>query len=843
MDDPTCTTEAIVLIQNTDGPEASSTVQPSSCQTNTGQATLQPADYQYVWEDESTLSERNDLAAGIYFVTFTDPADPDCPNVLQLEIEDENVLQTDVVVNQQPDCGQSNGSVTINVVGGSGDYDFSWEGGMATRMNLASGIYNLTVTDNQSATCNAPVTFVLTDDIAPAIISSTGTTNVTCNGDTDGSIDFAIDFSENFAAPADTIFSDGIRIFNNGELPAGQICVVIEDANDCIAGGFCFEITEPDALQLNISATESCQNDGTITGEISGGTAPFVINWQDLTEPTSEINRSDLAAGTYALTVTDANGCTTESSLEVPDCQCTPPEVTSVQTMPAMCEMTNGSVTLQIDNPERYVYTWQPDLGTPNEAGNIRTGLPFGGYQVRVAERTDLACNVVVTALVQSDTDLEINQMITPATCESDNGSAILEPANFTYEWSDDETGNERMNLSADTYFVTITDPDNPDCPQVDEIIITSDNPLAADITVNQQPDCGESNGSVTINVTGGSGDYSYSWESSNNTEVGLAAGTYAVTITDNSASNCELPFIFLLTDAVPEAVVNLTSTNPVSCPGENDGRIEFSLEFSENFTEPADIFITDGNQEFVNGNLGVGDYCLQINDGNDCVAGGICFTIEEPEPIELDIELIQPCESTGTITVNVSGGIEPYTYNWSDLAGEDNPANRTEVNVGDYSLKVTDANGCSLIENNIRLDTCLVCDIFPDDFAFVQTTDCEGTTKFCFDLPAVDVPNYEVTIDNEPYEQGFRRCKFDTLGIYSFITLLNSAGPYDLNSWTINGEAFTSTFQTIPDLVDTMNVIDPFGNWELSEDGLLATGGFSGNAYGALNISNQDGV
>ncbi|MEL7020912.1 MAG: SprB repeat-containing protein, partial [Bacteroidota bacterium] len=744
--DTSCVTEAVVVIENTDAPTAQADVQAATCQSNTGQANLQPTSFDYLWEDGSTLSQRADLVAGTYLITVTDPTRPDCSNTLQVVISNQNVLSTTASIDRAPDCGQSNGEVSIAAMGGSGDYTYLWADSTttATRTDLPSGIYSVTVTDNAPTNCTAVVNFTLTDAVSVATISNLNATDITCNGDSNGRLSFEITFDDDFSFPADTIFTQEERTVANGALMAGQVCLTILDANGCVAGGECIAIGEPEVLQITLNTTQGCQSDGTISGAISGGTMPYVVNWQDLTESDNALNRTNLMSGTYTLTITDANDCILENTIVVPACQCAPPRLTSIQTTAANCETSNGAIRLQIERPEDYVFTWLPDIGTANETGNRRTGLPSGGYQIRIAERNNPACDTIVSAIITPDLALDITQSISAASCANSDGAVLLSPADFEYEWADNMTTNERSDLATGVYFVTVTDPERPDCPQVEEVRIGEDNDLTAAITINQMPNCGESNGSVTLNVMGGSGNYTYSWESATATQDGLAAGVYPITITDNAGAGCILPFTFLLLDDVAAATVEVITVRDISCTGLQDGRLDFSVEFDEEFVAPAQIFITDGNSELVNGSLAAGDYCLQINDGNGCVAGGTCFTIAEPNPIVLDVTLTSACDSTGSIVINPTGGVAPYRFDWSDIEGTDNPKDRTDLNTGSYAVTVTDANDCTLVETDIQLDTCQVCDLFMTDTSFVQTSDCLGTAKFCFDLDAAEVPNYE---------------------------------------------------------------------------------------------------
>ena len=838
IDDPTCLVSINVVVQNEDVPLPTYTTTVAECTGTASSVTLSPSDYTYIWEDGSTDFVRTALAPGTYFVTFTPSENPDCSNVIEVVLEQNNTLTAVVDVDILPNCGEPNGAVSINVSGGSGDYSFSWEGGSNTQSNLAGGVHAVTITDNVGG-CELPFFFVLPDEVGQATVNNIEVTPVSCFGFENASIDFDIELSEDFVEPLDTIFADLDRNYENGALPAGNICILIIDGNNCVAGGSCFLVEEPEPLQINLSATPSCNNDGTISTQIAGGIPPYTINWQDIPGVNNSLNRENLAAGTYSLEVSDQNGCLLRTFVSVPRCFCSPAVLRQLEITEASCGLSDGIANIRLEGDEAdYIFNWTPDIGQSNEFGNRRTALAFGSYLVEITNRDDLDCSISVDVLITNADGPTATATTSPADCQQNNGTAILEPSEYNYIWSDGEMGSGRMNLAAATYFVTFTDPNNPNCPNVMPVEIALNNPLIADISVNQQPNCGQHNGSVTINVTGGSGNYSYSWPSANNTQDSIAAGVYSVTITDNDSLGCELPFIFVLTDEVaPAEIVDL---NPiaVSCPNVADGRINFDLNLSENFAAPATVLITNGIQIFENGSLPAGNYCMEVLDDNGCVAGGECFTIETADPIELTFLLEPVCSEGGSIAVLLSGGSPPYTFDWADLAGEDDPRDRNDLPLGTYTLNVIDADGCIQAADPISLDSCAVCDIFVDiDTIVLQAPSCDDLAKLCFDLSPEEVAQYQITDNGAIYEAPLDRCEFDTLGVYTYATLLSMEGPYRVNRWVVNDTIFAGDFASISALVDSMNLWDPMGNWTISEEGPFILGGSPNNVYNQMDV------
>ncbi len=846
--DPACSSEIYATVTNSNGPTATVVTGPATCDAPDGTATLSPDTFNYVWSDNgSTSATRDDLPSGTYFVTLTDPADPDCPNVLEVIIGEDNPLVADIIVNAQPDCGVCNGSVTINVSGGSGDYSFSWPSGVDTQDGLCAGIYVVTVTDNDPVTnCQLPVIFVLTDNVPEAAITITDTLDVSCAGGANGGVEYDIVFDPAFTPPADTTFSNGFGIFENYNLPAGDYCMMVRDGNACVAGGACFRIEEPDPLHLEFAVTSACEPGiGAIDLTVTGGTAPFMIDWEDIGAANDAEDRTDLDQGIYTVSVTDANGCVLVGQAEVSDvgCNCVEPVLTSVAIIEATCGNTDGTVIISVEGDEsNYVYSFTPDLGIAVGAGNSHTNMPFGAYTVTVADATNPSCSIELDVLLTNSDGPTAEAFTTPATCAVADGTASMTPDTYAYEWSDGGSGAIRNDLFTGTYSVTLTDPANPDCSNVMQVLIDQDTPLIADIVVNDQPDCGVANGSVTINISGGSGNYSYSWASGTDTNTGMASGIYVVTVTDNDGSGCELPVIFVLTDDVPPATVTITDTMNVSCAGEADGGVLYDITFDPAFTNPADTILSNGFNNFTNGNLPAGDYCYAINDGNGCVAGGACFSIEEPDPLALQFVIVPACENGGSIDVSVSGGTAPYAYDWADLPDGEDTEDRMNLTIGDYSLTVVDTNNCTIVEDLVNIPSCPSddCDYFNGhDSLYLQAMDCLSFAELCVDIPLQDVNGYEV-YDNGVLYTDYGECNFDTLFAYAYSELFGKGtlGPYEVTSWTINDSLYTGEFETIPDLVDSMNVWDPMGNWTISDVGLFIVGGNASNSYSELVIN-----
>lgn len=126
-------------------------------------------------------------------------------------------------------------------------------------------------------------------------------------------------------------------------------------------------------------------------------------------------------------------------------------------------------------------------------------------------------------------------------------------------------------------------------------------------------------------------------------------------------------------------------------------------------------------------------------------------------------------------------------------------------------------------------------------DTAFISISDCEAGGDLCISgFSQSAALNHHISVDGIEYSGQIQGCDFDTISAYTYSTLFGQGnlGPYHLDDWTVNGVVFTGIFQNIPDLVDSMNLWDPMGNWTLDQGSLLITGGFPANTYTDMDVT-----
>ncbi len=567
------------------------------------------------------------------------------------------------------------------------------------------------------------------------------------------------------------------------------------------------------------------------------------------TEATLTLNTTE--AINIEVTGSTAGSCDSKEVINVTidtstncDDPCISPEVDYIVTIPSTCGNAAGEATIFIDEPLNYTFTWTPDLGVGDS--NSRTELPLGGYTINISEIGNETCFTETFVLITNTDGAVASATTQPSTCNAADGSVILTPDDYDYVWEDGNTDAERSDLRSGVYFVTFTDPTNPDCENVVEVVIDEDNPLEADATISNNPSCDGADGAASISVTGGSGDYEYIWEDgvTGSERTDLAHGIHRVTITDLSETGCALPFLFVLAADVPMATVVLTEVNDVSCPGANDGSASIEVTYADDFVGVADTILTNSFENFTNGNLSAGTYCYLIENEDGCTAGGDCFTIEEPDSLYISFEVTPACNDAGTVSSIVYGGTSPYTFDWADLTEGEDTNDRTGLVAGNYQVIVQDSNACETDSLDISIPECNeipACGILSNsDTLSIALMNCEGSSDICLPISTTDLEEYDLSINGVLLTETPIPCDSISSVAYDFQMLAGQGaqGPYDLTSWMVNDSTYTGSFENLMDLVDIMNTNDPNGNWMLGNNNLLITGGDSDNLYGDLNIN-----
>lgn len=644
--------------------------------------------------------------------------------------------------------------------------------------------------------------------------------------------------------PHDALVEDTLQFILTTDRPACGSNLSTSDTVSIIRGlGVVLNVVSPVSTSSGVPIS--------IGANASFGTMPYTYNWtpaMGLNDPTIANPMATIfETTTFQVEVTSATGCSAIADVVVVIEDCIDPVVNSLVLTQSDCRFDNGKATINLaQNESGYEYTWTPDIGTANTIGNERSNLPVGSYSVFIESLGITGCESTIDFIISSYDGPQVDTVTTAATCNLSDGTATLSPAGLTYEWSDLGTGSTRNDLASGVYFVTVYDPADPDCKNVIEVIIDEVSNLQASVAINNHASgCTASDGSATISVTGGSGNYTYSWLSGSNTDANLSPGVYVVTVTDTDPTGCQTEVIFAIEGGTDLALISVNGTSDILCADQGNGAIDFNVSSDPNIFIPADTIITNGVDTFQNGMLPGGSYCMLILDNTGCIGASNCFDIIEPEHIQLVFTVSPPCPEDGAIELTILGGTKPFNIDWADISGNDDIEDRTGLDVGSYQVLVTDVNGCFVNEDEILLENCpTACDYFFGLETITEAAgDCQDVFSICLDIFSDEIDHYVVSDNGVVYDGNYLGCNNDTTLSYVYTAvILNLPPPYTVVNWDINGNSFSGDFADFQALTDSMNVWDPAGNWILEPTANSILGGAMSTNYGQLSIESQNG-
>jgi gliding motility-associated-like protein len=637
------------------------------------------AGYTYSWSSGASTQDLSGVAAGTYTVTVTDANL--CTATTNATITQPAVLNLSTSVTNVACNGGSTGAIDLTVSGGTAGYTYSWSSGASTQdlSGVVVGTYTVTVTD--ANLCTATTSATITQPTALNL--STSVTNVACNGGSTGAIDLTVSGGTTGYTYS---WSNGASSQDLSGVTAGTFTVTVTDANLCTATTSA-TITQPTALNLSTSVTNVACN-GASTGAIdltvSGGTAGYTYSWSS---GASTQDLSGVTAGTYTVTVTDANLCTATTSATIT--QPTALNLSTSVTNVACNGGSTGAIDLTVSGGTTgYTYSWSSGASTQD-----LSGVTAGTYTVTVTDAN--LCTATTSATIIETSGISISFVPVSGTCNASNGSVTALPLGgiplYTYLWNTGATTQVITGLPAGTYTVTVTD--LASCTASSSVVVGNSGSPVVTANLLTNPSCnGGTNGSIDINVSGGSPLYTYLWSTGAITQDinNVAAGTYTVTVTD--LNFCVSINSFTLTEP---AIITATGTvSDVLCNGGNTGSIDMTVSGG---TSPYTYLWSNGSSNQDPTGLTAASYTVTITDFNSCTRVR-SFIVAEPSVLTVAASSTQTgCGvNTGTLSASGNGGAGSFSYLWSNGA---TTANQSNIGAGTYTVTVTDLNGCTAID------------------------------------------------------------------------------------------------------------------------------------------------
>jgi hypothetical protein len=665
--------------------------------TLNGNGSSSGANFTYQWQGVGIVSGATTLTptinlAGTYELTVTNN-DNSCQSSSTVVVTEDTQVPNSLIASPDLlDCNET--AISLDGSGSSqgANIVYQWttsNGNIISGENAltlivdATGEYCLTTTNIQNG-CFSESCVTVSPATSPITsVSSQGM--LTCNGDMDGFISVESTGGSGTYNYEWSTDATGPTIQGLG---AGIYTVTTTDENQC-SDILSIAITEPAALTLSLSSTSetgSGANDGTAMANGGGGTGELSYEWSN-NETTQEI--TNLAPGTYSVTVTDENNCITIGEVSIGSFDCAL-VIEGITTNDAACNgEASGQASIDASSSSTLSYEW-------SSGGNMatETGLSAGTYTVTVTDEAN--CEAIQSVTISEPLELTILASPDLNICNSGtNANANItvnggvEP--YTLTFSD---GGNGTNLLAGEYIVTVTDDNN--CQAIEDFVVLENPAIVIQVTSTDLSSAGASDGTATVTATGSTTNfYTYLWSDgqTGSTAFNLSEGEYCVTVVD--LLGCQETSCVSVAVSGCASLAGGTGSTSVSCNGFSDGTAFIDVTGGSGMYSYA---WSSGGEEATETGLTAGLYFVTVTDTDDC---SLIEEVTVDQPSALTVQLIEQnnieCagQTSGSATVEANGGTAGYTYAWSN-GGEG--ATQMNLAADTYEITATDANACQTV-------------------------------------------------------------------------------------------------------------------------------------------------
>ena len=708
-----------------------------------------------------------------------------------------------------PTCGGSNGGIDLTISGGTGPYTFDWGGGITSEdlSGIAAGSYSVSITD-QGTGCVADTTIVLSspggaviDSIAqvdPSCGASDGELTIMASGG-NGALSYSVDNGATFQATS---------AFAN--LPAGTYTIVVEDASGC-------QITQQVTLNNaaapvidNIVTTDpSCgASDGSIVITASGGSGVLNYSIDGGINYQAAGNFGNLGAGTFDVVVEDASGC--QVSQQVVLSNSGGVEIDTVIVTHPTCGLANGTIDI-VTTGGTAPYQFSSDNGGTFQAGSSFTGLSGGNYTIVVEDANGCQDSEPVVLNVSSAPVIDSVSTVNPP-CGSATGTITIAASGGTggYTYSIDngatfQSSDLFQNLNSGNYSIVVEDGNG--CQVTSSASLSNPGAPVIDNVGGTDPLCnGSGDGSILITATGGVAPLSYSIDNgltfqSGNTFSGVSAGNYSIVVED--ANGCQASTSFVLNEPSPLEVNIIVSD--LLCFRDSTGNIEVVPTGGDGNYQ---VDMGNGFQSAITfSNMQAGTYNLIVVDGNGCSLDTIAV-VNEPDELVLDLNAFDAIcngECDGNAIALPSGGSVAglHTFTWSGNIAGTSDAQASNLCAGNYSLAVTDDNGCLV---DTTFDIAEPAPVLIDQLSWMDETcigDCDGELE----VQAGNASSFSidggVTFQASGQFTGLCSGSYviqvqDAVGCSTDTVVTIQGNPYPVADFVVNNETLTTLNSTV---------------------------------------------
>lgn len=644
------------------------------------------------WDNGESLVQAVKLTSGEHTVTVTNQKG--CSATAKVVIK-ENILPMSAAIKEKIPLkcsGDKNAALTVLVNGGKKPFQYKWSNPALKgeeALDVGAGKYAVTVTDATGTTAEAeldlrslpPLNVTVDVQSSPSPGAADGRAIATVEG---GSAPYFFEWG-----------SSGETTQNATLLPAGEQVLKVKDSNNCLslAKFTLLENIPPLSVSISFKTSIRCRGDKNValTVKFQGGKKPFTYRWNDVA--ITEEQPTNLGAGFYQVTVTDAAGSTAVANITIVE-----PEFLTLEAQalaPASTGNADGKAVAKAKGGNgEYFYRWDNQESGPNASK-----LSPGKHTVVVNDAN--GCDTKAT--------VEIGENILPLSakieekgaikCAGDKSSALEVSISggkspFQYKWSNPAlNGGQPTGIAAGEYQLTITDATGGTATT--SVLVKQPDAINVSVIVQSPASTGNSDGKAAATAKGGRAPYVIKWDNGENVAVAntLSPGKHSVTVTD--ANGCSATASVDISENILPLSVKIEEKTAVKCAGDKSAAIEATVSggkgpYQYKWSNPA----FTGTQA---SNLAAGEYVVTVTDA----VGGkatTTFVVNQPSPLEFTAQIISPAtlgKNDGKATITAKGGKSPYTFKWDN--GEISAAGG-QLPAGKRTVTITDANGCSTV-------------------------------------------------------------------------------------------------------------------------------------------------
>jgi len=645
--------------------------------------------YEYLWSNSSTSEDLQNVSAGDYSCTITDQNGCEIDFSTTVE-ENMGTLALQNIITIDETCGAQDGSAQVVITGGTAPIIYDWSNSESTALitDLAAGNYSCTITDDQGCEIFAETNIEnISGDLQ---LTGQVITNETC-GDNNGSIELTVSGS---GTPIEYDWSNFETSSSISGLSSGDYTCTITDSYMCeiVAGPYTINsfsggFTVSDVIVTN----EACNSgNGSIDITISCGVEPITYEWSS-GQDTEGI--TDLSAGVYYYTVTDAN-CVISGSAEVIN-DAGDLSLDGYITTNEICTNGTGSIDITVSGGlAPYDFAWS-NLEVSEDLDNLSAGT----YTVTITDQN--SCEIVSNNITISNNPgtfslVDIN--VTDEQCEDGSGEidVILSGGTnpITYNWNSGGFSQDLTGLNSGTYYCTATDANS--CELVYSAIVNNNSGnMEVSYELITDETCGDNNGAIDIEIVGGTEPYNYLW-SNNETSQDLAdinSGDYTCIINDDLG--CSIVYHATVNGNSEGFQISNVIITDETCSLSN-GSIDITIangaeplmyQWNE-IIETQDIY-----------NIEAGTYVVTVTDFNMCTVSGTYVVDNIISDLSIDNLVVtdENCgQANGAIDMAYSGSSNPIEISWSN---GDDIEYITDLSSGWYYVTLSDAMGCQVTD------------------------------------------------------------------------------------------------------------------------------------------------